>query len=183
VEGQSDAHEGNALSRRAHDVTAELLDRKRRRTSHRGEGGGTDADVYCADLTAALAGSSLNAIRTAVATNSAIQDYYPVLDPSSLYFVRWRSATNHADFIQRKQLANLSQPPVTASFCTSADTNYSDPCIVGAGRVIFSATGTGAGGYDLFTADFGDTAMVSLDALLPALNSAKHELGCAFWHP
>jgi hypothetical protein len=49
--------------------------------------------------------------------------------------------------------------------------------------MIFSATGTGAGGYDLFTAVFGDTAIVSLDALLPGLNSAKHELGCAFWRP
>src|SRR6185369_12948647 len=127
-----------------------------------------------------FAGSSLNVIRTAEASNSAIQDYYPVLDPSSLYFVRWRSATNHADFIQRKPLANLSQPPTTATFCTSPDVNYSDPCVVGAGRLIFSATGTGAGGYDLFPADFGDSAIVSLDALLPGLNSAKQELGCFF---
>ncbi len=91
--------------------------------------------------------------------------YYPVVLGDELYFTKWYSSENPADCI-------MSLSDGILPFCDGS-ANYSDPCPLSHGRMIFSSTLNGS--YDLYCWDGRESTP------LTDCNTEQQELGAAFY--
>ncbi len=118
---------------------------------------GSDADgIYRLDR---------NTLKTEAVYTGLDHAYYPITLGDALYFTKWHSSDNPTDCI-------MSLSDGILPFCdTSA--NYSDPCPLPDGRMIFSSTVNGS--YDLYHWDGVDSTP------LTDCNTEQQELGAAFY--
>jgi WD40-like Beta Propeller Repeat len=142
-----------------------------------------NADIYCFDRGMGQTGADIDTLRFPAVVHAGIFDGRPAIDDSYLYYVRSRAMDNPTRFIARKALDDLQGVGEDAQFCVDTGANYSEPCSVGNGVLVFSSTEAGAGGDDLFIADFSKRTMQSLDRLLPGVNTSKEEIGASFFRP
>lgn len=115
--------------------------------------------------------------RKAVATESKLQEYFPVpWDDDRLLYVRWHAPDNRNDQIYIHNWTTGQNQAL--AFC-HPDANYSDPCPVDRRWVFFSSSREkGAGGYDLYV---GDSKTGAIDDLgIRDLNTNAEELGSSY---
>ncbi len=139
------------------------------------------ADIFCFDRALAKTGANIDEIRQPAVVHANIMDGRPMISGDSLYYTRWRSATNPVTYIARKPLDELLGVGEEASFCTDDASTYTDPCDLGDDLIVFSGNQAGKGGTDLFIAEFGGTFVEPLDHWVPSLNTDKQERGAAFF--
>ena len=108
-----------------------------------------------------------------------IQEYYPVtLDDSSFYYCAHYSSDNPHDQLYK---GYLDGKPCTSLAFDEPESDYSDPCPVGDGWLIFSSTRSeGKGAYDLYIGHESSGVVFTLDDY-SRINGPLNELGASYY--
>lgn len=108
-----------------------------------------------------------------------IAEYYPVtVDEQSFYFTAHYSTQNRHDQLYKGFLDGSDCSPLAFD---TPDADFSDPCPIGGGWVIFSSTLPGGnGGYDLYIGNESSGDYHSLSTYSQLINTSLEELGATY---